>query len=801
MKEQLGGVPDPAAETPPKIDVESLVGRLLGRAEGSPTTEDRDLRGQEFGTIEAHHRTEARSARFERWPEWVEPRLRRAFEVRGIDQLYLHQRQAADRLHGDEGGPRDTVVATPTASGKSLCYHLPVLDELLRDPTKARALYLFPTKALARDQMAELEDLLTVAESEERRLTVAVYDGDTPPATRRALREAGHLVITNPHMLHSGILPNHTKWQGLFKGLRYVVLDEVHTLSGVYGSHVANVIRRLQRICRHYGSDPVFCACSATISNPADHAKRLLGRPVSLVDEDGSPRGPKHYAFVNPPLVSEASGTRSPALEAARQFGGHLVASGLQSIFFTRSRRATEVLTKYLHDEAKRRGLPTQSIAGYRGGYLPELRRRIERGLRDGSIETVVSTSALELGIDIGSLDVCVLIGYPGTVASTMQRAGRVGRRHRSSLVVMMARSFAIDQFLCNDPGFLFDAPREAVAIDPDNPVLLANHLKCAVFEIPFEEEGPNGPESFGGAEGVRDILDFLCDDLRVTMRQGGRVHWADLTFPAEGVALGTADMDNVVIHDRDTGKVLAEIDRASSITEVYEGAIYGHQGEQYLVEEFRYDDRRAYVRACEVDYFTEADVETELTVLHQDETRSFPCYDAHRVEVHVSTLAKAFKKVRFYTRENVGIGEIDLPPEEFETEACLFTIDREKAHRVGLGEGAEGGGLRGVAELIHGLVPLFVRVDPGDVGVTSELLHPHFERPAITVYDRVPNGVGLSERVFKKHREIFEAALGVVGRCICLTGCPACIGPGAGQGRHGKARALAILRLLIEGE
>ena len=592
-------------------------------------------------------------------------------------------------------------------------------------------------------------------------------------------------------MLHTGILPNHTRWEGLFSRLAFVVVDEVHTLSGVYGSHVANVLRRLGRICAHYGSRPVFCAASATISNPGEHAQRLLERPVEVVDEDGSPHGPVHFLFVNPPILSEAAGMRVPALETARRTAGRLLGTDLQSIYFTRTRNAMEVLLKYVRDEATARHVDQERIAGYRGGYLPELRRRIERGLSGGSISTVVSTSALELGIDIGSLDVCVLVGYPGTVSSTFQRAGRVGRRNRSSAVLFIARSFAMDQYIVLDPGYLFDKPREAVAIDPDNPIVLANHVKCAVFELPFDRGA-----AFGNARGIDEVLDFLTDDLRLLVRNAGRYHFAGPTFPAEGVSLNAADMDNVVIQDRDTGKVLAEIDRPSAITEVYEGAIYGHQGDQYLVEEFRYDDRRAYVRRTDADYYTEADTETEVRVLHVDETASFAGHEAHLAEVHVSTLAKAFKKIRFYTRENVGIGEISLPPEEFETEACVLAVAPELTERAGLS--AEGAGLRGVARVVQGLVPLFVRVDPGDVAVSAELRHPHFERATLTIYDRVPNGVGLSEKIFRGHQAILAAARELVARCTCRSGCPACIGPGGAARR--KRLALELLRGMTGG-
>ncbi|HLQ37236.1 MAG TPA: DEAD/DEAH box helicase, partial [Planctomycetota bacterium] len=689
------------------MDLSAFVRKLRSNAAEAP------------GVVEAHHAQEPRAAVTAPYPDWVEPRLRTALQARGIQELYRHQRAAADHLHGG----RDVVVATATASGKSLCYHLPVLDALLRQGLDARALYLFPTKALARDQMSELETLLgTIGQQD---VTVAVYDGDTPPPTRALLRERGSLVLTNPHMLHTGILPNHTRWQGLFTGLRYVVVDELHTLSGIYGSHVANVLRRLLRICAHYGSRPVFCGASATIGNAGEHARRLFERPVEVVDQDGSPRGRKHFLFLNPTLLSPAQGLRVPAGEAARQLGGELLQGDLQTIFFARSRNQSEVLLKYLRDEANRRQLDQGRIAGYRGGYLPELRRRIERGLRDGSIRTVVSTSALELGVDIGSLDVCVLVGYPGTVSSTFQRAGRVGRRTQESAVVFVARGSAMDQFLVQHPGYLFDGGRDQVSIDPDNPIILTNHVRCGAFELPFAEG-----EGFGQAAGVDAVLEFLCQDLRVLVRQGGKYHYADQTYPAEGVSLSAADMDNVVIQDVETRTVLAEIDRPAAVVEVHQGAIYGHQGDTWLVERFDYGDRRAFVRRVDADYYTEVDTETEVRVLHIDDSKDHGSYQAHRGGVHVSTLAKAFKKIKFYSRENVGVGSIELPPEEFETEACALVLQPALVEQVGLRRGAEASCLHGVGELVQGLVPLFLRVDPGDVRVLAEVQHPHFKAP-----------------------------------------------------------------------
>ena len=707
-----------------------------------------------------------------------------AARARGIQELYSHQRECADALHGG----KNVVIATSTASGKSLSYQLPVLDALLRDGLDARALHLYPTKALARDQMADLEQLIAAAGLGDE-LPVAVYDGDTPPSVRQAMREKGACVLTNPHMLHQGILPNHTKWQGLFTGLRYVVVDELHTLSGIYGSHVANVLRRLRRICRHYGSDPVFCGASATISNAGEHGRKLFEQPVEVVDDDGSPAGRKHYVFLNPQLVSAASGMRVPASESARQLGGELLGSDLQTIFFARSRNQTEVLLKYLRDEAKARKIDQGRVAGYRGGYLPNLRRSIEKGLRKGEIRTVVSTNALELGVDIGSLDVCVLVGYPGTVASTFQRAGRVGRRTQESAVVMVARSSAMDQFLVQHPDYLFGTRRDAVSIDPDNAIILTNHIRCAVFELPFDRG-----EMFGEAADTAAVLEFLTEDLGVLVEQGGRFHYADRTYPAEGVSLTAADMDNVTIQDVETQKILAEIDRPSAITEVHDGAIYGHQGDTYLVERFDYEDRRAFVKRIDSDYYTEADVETEVKILHLDEQQDHRGYVAHRGEVHVSTVAKAFKKIKYYTRENVGIGPIELPPEEFETEATALVLQPELIADLGLKRGGEAACLQGVGELLKGLVPLFVRVDPGDVRVLAEALQPHFEAPTLILYDRIPNGVGLAERIYRVHREILGAALELVQRCQCRFGCPSCVGPSSTLGARSKAVAMAIL-------
>ena len=735
----------------------------------------------------AHRVVEARPGRFADLPEWVRGDLRKALEARGIERLYAHQAEAVGLVR--EG--KHTAVATPTASGKSLCYNLPVLDRALEEGSAARALYLFPTKALSRDQEASLSDLLLSMGRED--INAAVYDGDTPGSIRSRLREGAHILITNPTMLHLGILPNHPKWHGFFRGLRYVVIDELHTWTGIYGSNAADVIRRLKRICAHYGSKPVFICCSATIGNPSEHAERILEEPVELVDKDSAPRGEQHFLFYNPPLLNPNAGLRESSVKSAVTLAERLLFSGIQSAFFCRSRNTVEVLTKYLKDLAKKMKIPAESVAGYRGGYLPGLRRSIETGLREGEIRAVVATNALELGVDIGRLDAVVMVGYPGSISSTWQRAGRAGRRGRPSLALMIAGASALDQYVVQSPSFVFSDHREKAAVDPDNLVILANQVKCAAFELPFRRG-----DSFGKAPDLEEILEVLSKEAGILHFDGERYFWAAPSYPAEDVSLDAAGIDNVVILDADTGKIIGEVDRPSSIEEVYQGAIYGHQGEQYLVEKFDYHQRRAVVRKVNFDYYTDAETETDVRVLCEDERSDFEKYAIYRVEVHVSTLATAYKKIRFYTHENVGAGEIHLPPEEMDTEAFVLTLGEEGARAGGLETGSGSGALGGLAGLIRRLAPLFVRCDPADLLVKSELKSGHWGGPAITAYDRAPGGVGLSETLFGMHREVLEAALEVVRRCPCLYGCPSCVGPVVEAGKAAKDRVRHLLEVLL---
>lgn len=752
----------------------------------------------------AWHEEPARPGRVVPFPERLHPALREVCRARGLDELYEHQARAVG--HALDG--HDVLVATPTASGKTLTYTLPVLQSLLETDGSSRAIWMFPTKALAQDQSQNFNAWI---EALERPWHSFTYDGDTPPSIRRTLRDRGQVVLTNPWMLHTGILPNHGKWSQLFRELRYVVVDEVHTLSGVFGSSVANVFRRLLRLARHYGSDPKFLLSSATVKNPAEHARNLLGREVKIVDQDASPSGKKIFGVFEPPLLDPIAGLRANALEECRRLAPLVCGPSHQTIFFTNRRVSVEVLTLYLKEAATNFGLQPEEIRGYRGGYLPLLRREIEAGLKSGEVRVVVSTNALELGVDIGALDVAVLVGYPGNQASFWQRAGRVGRRGGPSLAVMVARSDPIDQFLSSHPDWLFRAPRESLVLDPDNLVILSEQLKCGAFELPFEAVGDEGPTDFGSSEHVAGILDYLAEASGFLVRRDANEraawYWAADAYPAQDVSLAGNEPDNVLIFDVDTKKAIGEIDREASITTVHEGAIYQVEGETYKVETFDYENRRAWCKKLDSDYFTEAETDTEVRVLRLEERRGRPKvsdpeaddWSVWRGEVHVTTVATLYKKVRFYTRESVGIEDIHLPPEEIDTEACVFTLAEGTAEAWGLTGGDRSPAWRGVGRLLRRVAPLFVRCQPQDLGLATESRSKHFGAPAIFLYDRVPGSVGLGTRLFTECVPLLQAALDVVEGCACVLGCPACVGPSAEVGQLGKETVEAVLRGMLE--
>lgn len=725
-----------------------------------------------------HWRTiEPREARTVPLPNGLHPAWKTALETRGITEIYTHQ---AEAFHAVKEG-HHVVTVTPTASGKTLCYNLPVMQSLLVNE-EGRALYLFPTKALAQDQVAELQKL---ADQMEVGIKTHTYDGDTPPSVRTAIRNAGHIVVTNPDMLHSAILPHHTKWVKLFENIKYIVIDEVHAYRGVFGSHVANVIRRLKRICKFYGSNPQFICASATIDNPKEHAERLIGEKVALVDNNGAPMGEKHFVFYNPPVVNKQLGIRRSSVLETQKLASLLLKQGVQTIVFARSRVRVELLLTYLQDMIKDK-LDAKTIRGYRGGYLPKLRREIEHGLRTGEIRGVVSTNALELGIDIGQLQACVLNGYPGTIASTWQQSGRAGRRQESSVTFMVASSNPLDQYMIQNPDFFFNRPPERALIHPDNLLILIDHVKCAAYELPFE-----AGETFG-SESLEDMMEFLVEE-KVLHKAGGRWFWMEQSFPAHNISLRSAASENFIIIDMSNGsRVLGEVDRFSAPTLIHEEAIYIHEGVQYQVEKLDYPEKKAYVREVDVDYYTDANLAVELKVLHVDKEREAGELLMQYGELTVNAQATIFKKIKLRTHENIGSGPIHLPEEELHTSGYWFSFSEEAAARKSKNEMQYA--LLGIANVLVHIAPLYLMCDPFDIRVVPQVKAVHTQRPTIYFYDRYPGGIGLSERLYEVHDELIRQAKALIKSCSCLSGCPACVGPIEEVGLLGKQQALELL-------
>lgn len=729
------------------------------------------------------HTIPPRPAAFAPFPAAIVPELRGALGAKGITQLYTHQAEAFQAA--EEG--RHVVGVTPTASGKTLCYNLPVLNRILRDDS-ARALYLFPTKALAQDQVAELHEIVDLLGADVKTHT---YDGDTPPTVRQAIRNAGHIVVTNPDMLHSAILPHHTKWVKLFENIRFIVIDELHSYRGVFGSHVANVIRRLKRICRFYGSNPQFICASATIDNPQEHAERLIGEKVTLVNRNGAPSGEKHFIFYNPPVVNKQLGIRRSSVLESQKIAAYLLKNDIQTIVFARSRVRVELLLTYLQDLVKHE-LGTKSIRGYRGGYLPKQRREIERGLRTGEIRGVVSTNALELGIDIGQLQACVMNGYPGTVASTWQQSGRAGRRQESSVTFMVASSNPLDQFMIQNPKYFFERSPERALISPDNLIILLDHVKCAAYELPFEEG-----ENFG-EEPLEELLEFMAEQ-KIVHRVKGRWYWMEQSFPAHDISLRSAAQENVIIIDLSNGsRVIGEVDRFSALTLVHEEAIYIHEGVQYQVEKLDYEEKKAYVRLVDVDYYTDANLAVQLKVLQTHREMRVGTAERRFGEVTVNAKATIFKKIRLRTHENIGSGPIHLPEEELHTSSYWLTFSEQAT--AGMSANDLQYALLGLSNVMVHLAPLYLMCDPLDIRVVPQVRAVHDKMPTIFFYDRYPGGVGLSERLYELHDDLIGEAARHIEGCGCLSGCPACVGPIEEVGLTGKELAVKLL-VALRGE
>ena len=715
------------------------------------------------GEITLDHVIPEASANFSSLPMDLRPDLVAALARRGIERLYSHQAEAYAAVRKG----RHLVVVTPTASGKTLCYNLPVLQRLLENPEK-RALYLYPTKALAQDQLAELSALKHGLPIE---LRVDTYDGDTPPGRRTAIREGGHVVMTNPDMLHAGLLPHHTRWRRLFSSLDFVVIDELHTYRGLFGSQVANVIRRLKRICAFYGSMPTFICASATIANPLELAKRLLEEEnVELVDRSGAPRGERRLIFYNPPLVNREMGIRRSSMLEARRIAAPWIRTGVQTIVFCRSRLQVEVMLSYLRQDLAPRLDANRRVRGYRAGYLPLHRREIEAGLRNGEITGVVSTNALELGIDIGSLQTAVLVGYPGTIASTWQQLGRAGRRS-GSVGVFVASSSPLDQFIVRHPEYFLSADPEEGLIDPDNLLLLAGHLQAGLFELPFEDQ-----ERLGRAD-VGELLRVFEEDGSAT-RSAGRWFWSRQAFPAEEVHLRRILADNVVIIDTSHPRpqVIGEMDQFTAPVLLHEEAVYLHEGAQFHVDRLDWDEKKAYVRPVEVDYYTDALASVTVQVLETFDGPDGGEVSRSHGEVKITSLASMFKKIKFHTHENIGSGPIHLPEQTLHTTGYWITVD-ESTWRS-LGRETLEAGLQGMAHALRHVASLRLMCDPRDLGSVAEVRSVTTQLPTVTVYEVYPGGVGFSSRMYELHRELLDDASSLVRDCPCVAGCPSCVGP-----------------------
>lgn len=734
------------------------------------------------------HSIPAKPAVYEPFPEGLNPKLGELLQAEGIAQLYTHQAQAFELVSAGH----DIVVVTPTASGKTLCYNLPVLNHILEHP-ESRALYLFPTKALAQDQVAEL---MSWGERLGETIKTYTYDGDTAADARQAIRSAGNIVVTNPDMLHSGILPHHTKWMRLFENLTFVVIDELHTYRGVFGSHVANVIRRLQRICSFYGSQPIFICASATIANPGEHSARLIGRPVQVVDQNGAPSGPKEVLFYNPPVVNRSLGIRRSSLLETRRIAEELIRRQIQTIIFTRGRVDLEVLLSYLRRSFQRLGDLTEKIRGYRGGYLPKQRRTIERELREGKVLGVVSTNALELGVDIGSLQAVVINGYPGTIASLWQQIGRAGRKHELALAVLVGNSSPLNQYLVNNPEFILEQGAEKALIDPDNIYILLSHLKCAAFELPFK-----AGEQFGGRN-VAEYLDFLVEQQVLRLVEQ-RYYWMSEDYPAADISLRSTSADNFTIIDTTDGSsvVIGEVDRFSAPMLIHEGAIYMHEGRQYHVDQLDWQRQKAYTRQVKVDYYTDANLDVNLKVLEVSSSIEMEADRALHAwgEVLVAAKTHLYKKIRFYTHENVGWGNISLPEQEMHTTAFWFAqkLDLDPSVPTEVIQNA----LSGAANLLLNTAPLELMCEPGDLGVVAQVKSPFTELPTIYIYEKYPGGVGYAEQLFGSFRQILERAYQLLINCQCDEGCPSCVGPQVEMGYAAKNYCRQFLEEALKHE
>lgn len=720
-------------------------------------------------------------------PQNMDARLQQILRSKGIHRLYSHQAECWDLAQQK----RDFVVVTPTASGKTLCYNLPVVSTILQNED-ARALYLFPTKALSADQVSGLYEMI---EQLGVNIKAYTYDGDTQGAARKAIRQAGHIVVTNPDMLHANILPHHTKWVKLFENLKYIVIDEIHTYRGVFGSHLANVLRRLLRLCAFYGSKPQFILCSATIANPDELARQLTGRSVCAVTNNGAPMGERHFVFYNPPVVNRQLGIRRGVVNEVKRISENFLRNDIPTIVFAKSRLQVEVITRHLKECVRNAYGFSDRVRGYRGGYLPSERRDIEQGLRSGHVDMVVSTNALELGIDIGSLSACVLCGYPGTIASTWQQAGRAGRRKETALTIMVASSAPLDQYIIQNPDYFFEASPENALVQPDNLYILLSHIKCSAYELPFEEN-----ECFGSVEDTSQFLEYLSEN-NILRHLDGKYYWMEEELPSGEISLRSARTENFVIIDITNPahhRVIGEMDRFTVPMLLHENAIYMHDARMYQVEKLDMDACKAYIRAVDVDYYTDADLNISLHILDNLEEKQLSNGSGLTLgELRVSTIVKMFKKFKLDTHETVGFGEVRLPQTDLHTVGMWWTLPDSLSNKYT--NDALQGALLGIANLLSIVAPLYLMCAPKDINVVYQVKAPITDKPTIFLYDAFPGGIGLSEKAFQMQELLLEHALKIANGCTCENGCPSCVGPVIEVGEEGKQNVCELLQELLK--
>jgi DEAD/DEAH box helicase domain-containing protein len=724
--------------------------------------------------------------------------LARGLEQQGIGALYSHQVHAIELLRRGESA----VVVTRTASGKTLCYNLPALERLLIEP-RARFLYLFPTKALAQDQLRGLERWAELVP--QLKLRTGTYDGDTPMRQRKRIRDEAQIALTNPDMLHAAILPHHGKWADFLSRLELVVVDEIHLYRGAFGANVANVLRRLKRLCAHHGSRPRFLCCSATIANPVELAQRLTGEAVALIDEDGSPRGRKVFALWNPALVSEATMERRSANTEASDLMCELMRERYPGIAFVRTRRATELLVRYVREQLGTSSPLRSKLRAYRGGYLPEERREIEHRLFSGELLGVVSTNALEIGIDVGALDAAILVGYPGSIASLWQQAGRAGRRGEDSVAVLIAHNLPLDQYLMQHPRYLFERPTENAVLDPDNPHVVLGHLRAAAYELPLRPAELSGFGDFAAA-----LVELLlgCGHLRELQ---GRFYWAQPGYPAQDFSLRDAsDSVYTIVEAADPNRVIGTVDESSAFSQVHGEAIYLHEAETYFVRQLDLKQKIAYVERVDTDYYTQAVTETDVRVVEEETRQRWRRSELAFGQLDVTELVTLFRKIKFGSRDSIGFGNLDLPPQVLHTVGLWLMPPAAALAEVAQAGRSPAEGLLGISNVLEEIVPLFVMCDRSDIGASVHAKST--AAVALFLYDKYPGGLGFAHKVYELFDEILRSCLLLIRGCECEDGCPSCVGAALSSGRPfdeadrspripDKEAALVLLHYLLELE